>query len=103
MVTLPMPGWEGSPGLLNLSSEGTQNTPQDLSPMLSMLLLALPDGDTGMSHGGQPMGTAGMFSTAGGLWEAAAQTQGHSWHICFSPVQKQSPVLENGCKPPFLS
>lgn len=81
--------------------------PKTCSPMLSSLLLALPDGDTGMSHGGQPMGTAGMAAagmlpTAGGLWEAAAQTQDHSWNICFSPVHKQPPVLGNGCEPSFL-
>lgn len=105
VVTLPTLGRAGSPGLLNPSSEGTQNpgiAPKMLSAVLSRLLVALPAGDTGMSQeqqDGHCWAQQGRSQLQGG---AAAQTQAHSWHSCFSPVHKQSPGLEKGCEPRFL-
>lgn len=81
-MTLPMPGWAGSPGFLNLSLEGAQN--RAFNPKASsMVLEALPDGDTGMSHGGQPMGTAGM--SAAGLSRDVPNCRGLVGSCCPDP------------------
>lgn len=73
-VTFSILDWAESPGVLNLGLEAMQNTgftpknesvPSPVPSTLLMADVALPDGDGGMSQGGQPgMGTGGLSRDA---------------------------------------